>query len=88
MRFHCLFVIVEDGTEEREVGLEGWNTLEGAYAFRYSGVGQSDLCKSVTLKLVVMADSLMVDVAPTDMEMLQHLEIRSVVIQYILLSIL
>lgn len=70
----------DDGTEEPEVGFEGWNTLEGAYAFRYIGAGQADLCKSVTLKIVVMVDSLMVDVAPTGTEILHHLEIRSVVL--------
>jgi hypothetical protein len=75
-----LFESAADGAEEAEVGFEGWNTLEGAYAFRYIGAGQADLCKSVTLKIVVMVDSLMVDVAPTGTEILHHLEIRSVVL--------
>lgn len=73
-----------DVKEEHEVGCEGWNALEGAYAFRYSGAGQSDLCKSLTLKLVVIEESLMVDVAPCDTDLLHHLEIRLVEHKYML----
>lgn len=71
-----LFEGAADGTEEPEVGFEGWNTLEGAHAIGCIGDGQSDLCKSVTLKIVVMVDSLMVPVAPSRTEILHHLEIR------------
>lgn len=51
--------------------------MEGAYAFRYTGGGQQELCQAVTVKFVVMGDSLMVDAAPTDLDTLLHLEIRS-----------
>lgn len=62
--------------EEIDRGFEGWDDMEEAYAFRYSGGGQPDLCKDVIVKIMVMADLLMVDAAPVDTESLLHLEIK------------
>lgn len=62
--------------EEIDRGYEGWDDMEEAYAFRYSGAGQPDLCKDVIVKIMVMADLLMVDAAPVDTESLLHLEIK------------
>lgn len=52
--------------DNAEVGIEGWNDMDGAYAFQYSGVGQAGLCKSALVKCVAMGDMLMVDAAPAD----------------------
>lgn len=68
-----------EGRENVEVGIEGWNDIDGVYAFQYSGAGQDGLCKSVLVKCVPVGDSLMLDAAPDDggdKEPL-HLEIKA-----------
>lgn len=74
--FYFLSLLLGDGVEEIDRGFEGWDDMEEAYAFRYSGGGQPDLCKDVIVKIMVMADLLMVDAAPVDTESLLHLEIK------------
>ncbi|KAI5071030.1 hypothetical protein GOP47_0013281 [Adiantum capillus-veneris] len=65
------------GDEEvEEVGIDGWNDMDGAYAFLYSGAGQEGLCKFVLVKCVTVDDKLIVAVTnENDKEALQ-LEIR------------
>lgn len=64
-------------SEENEVGIEGWNGLEGAYAFQYSGGNQPGLCKALIVKCTAMGDLLMVDASPlSDADTPTNLEIK------------
>lgn len=64
-------------TEETEVGIEGWNELDGSYAFQYSDGSQAGLCKSVIVKCTAIGDLLMVDAAPlSDADTPYSLEIK------------
>ncbi|CAM6123185.1 unnamed protein product [Calypogeia fissa] len=64
-------------SEEKEVGIEGWNELEGAYAFQYSGGNHPGLCQTLIVKCTVMGDLLMVDASPLSGEDAPtHLEIK------------
>lgn len=69
-------LLLGGGVEEIDRGFEGWDDMEEAYAFRYSGGGQPELCKDVIVKIMVMSDLLMVDAAPVESESLLHLEIK------------
>lgn len=51
----------EVDADEEEVGLEGWDDVEEAYTFRYSGGGQSDLAKAAVVRCVSMGDLMMVE---------------------------
>ena len=76
-----LFYVGGDG-ENIEVSIEGWNEFDGAYAFHYSGVDQSNLCKFVFVKCIAMGDKLMIDALPGDRDEDKeplHLEIRYIV---------
>ncbi|MCO5585835.1 hypothetical protein L7F22_039768 [Adiantum nelumboides] len=65
------------GDEEvEEVGIEGWNDLDGAYAFLYSGAGQEGLCKFVLLKCVAVEDKLIVAVTNENDKEAVQLEFR------------
>lgn len=62
--------------EVEEVGIEGWNDMEGAYAFQYSGAGQEGLCKFVLVKCISVEDKLVVAVTDeNDKEAIQF-EVR------------
>jgi proteasome inhibitor subunit 1 (PI31) len=61
---------------EPEVGIDGWDEMEDAYAFRYTGNGQPDLLNLVTVKCMTMGDSLMVDAVSTDSDNPINLEIK------------
>lgn len=63
--------------EEPEVGIDGWDEMNGAYAFRYSGSGQPDLLPTVTVKCMAMGDSLMVDAVSSDSDTPVHTEIKA-----------
>lgn len=63
--------------DESEVGVDGWDEMNGAYAFRYSGAGQPDLLPTVTVKCMAMGDSLMVDAVGTDTDTPVHVEIKA-----------
>ena len=62
--------------DESEVGIDGWDEMNGAYAFRYSGAGQTDLLPTVTVKCMAMGDSLMVDAVGKDSDTPVHVEIK------------
>lgn len=47
-----------------EVGIEGWNEMDDAYAFCYTR-NQDGVTKSVIVKALIMGDMLVVDAAPT-----------------------
>lgn len=64
--------------DEAEVGIDGWDEMNGAYAFRYSGSGQPDLLPTVTVKCMAMGDSLMVDAVSTNSDTPVHTEIKYV----------
>ncbi|KAG0631517.1 hypothetical protein M758_1G260200 [Ceratodon purpureus] len=63
--------------DESEVGIDGWDEMNGAYAFRYSGTGQTDLLPTVTVKCMAMGDSLMVDAVGKDSDTPVHVEIKA-----------
>jgi proteasome inhibitor subunit 1 (PI31) len=62
---------------EPEVGIDGWDEMEDAYAFQYTGNGQPDLLNLVTVKCMTMGDSLMVDAVSTDSDNPINLEIKA-----------
>eukprot|EP00250_Pteridium_aquilinum_P005504 c15587_g1_i1 orf=293-1204(-) len=65
-----------DDNDIAEVGIEGWNDMDGAYAFQYSGAGQEGLCKFVLVKCLPVDDKLIVAVTDgNDKEALQF-EVR------------
>lgn len=68
--------MVLTGKEEPEVGIDGWDEMNGAYAFRYSGGGNPDLLPEVTVKCMAMGDSLMVDAASSESDTPVHAEIK------------
>ncbi|XP_024528767.1 probable proteasome inhibitor [Selaginella moellendorffii] len=62
-------------SSEQEVGIDGWNELENAYAFKYF-TDEKDLPKSVDVKCTAIGDMLMVDAAVEGGNDLFHLEIK------------
>ncbi|KAH9556624.1 hypothetical protein CY35_07G039500 [Sphagnum magellanicum] len=61
--------------EETEVGIDGWNEMDGAYAFRYAG-NELGLSKSVTVKCLAMGDSLLIDAVSFDVDTPVNLELK------------
>jgi proteasome inhibitor subunit 1 (PI31) len=62
--------------EETEVGVDGWDVMDGAYAFCYSGNNELGLSKSVTVKCLAVGDSLMIDAISSDVDNPVHLELK------------
>jgi len=62
--------------EETEVGVDGWDEMDGAYAFCYSGNNELGLSKSVTVKCLAVGDSLMIDAISSDVDNPVHLELK------------
>jgi proteasome inhibitor subunit 1 (PI31) len=61
--------------EETEVGIDGWNEMDGAYAFCYAG-NELGLSKSVTVKCLAMGDSLLIDAVSFDVDTPVNLELK------------
>lgn len=62
--------------DEPEVGVEGWNEVDGVYAFRYKGEGNLPI--GVTMRCLSVEDILLIDVVPEPLEPLSaplHAEI-------------
>ncbi|CAK9228430.1 unnamed protein product [Sphagnum troendelagicum] len=62
--------------EGTEVGVDGWDEMDGAYAFCYSGNNELGLSKSVTVKCLAVGDSLMIDAISSDVDNPVHLELK------------
>jgi hypothetical protein len=71
-----LFTKIEGIGEETEVGVDGWDEMDGAYAFCYSGNNELGLSKSVTVKCLAVGDSLMIDALSSDVDNPVHLELK------------
>ncbi len=76
-KLHGLHLVFVSGIgEETEVGVDGWDEMDGAYAFCYSGNNELVLSKSVTVKCLAVGDSLMIDAISSDVDNPVHLELR------------
>ncbi len=71
----CLWYCVSGSGEETEVGIDGWNEMDGAYAFRYTG-NELGLSKSVTVKCLAIGDSLLIDAVSSDVDTPVNLELK------------
>lgn len=76
-KLHGLDLVFVSGIgEETEVGVDGWDEMDGAYAFCYSGNNELGLSKSVTVKCLAVGDSLMIDAISSDVDNPVHLELK------------